>query len=720
LDIPNPPNEQNSNSKDSRTKEISLTFRSWNVRALCSPSKAAIINLLATDIALIQEIWTPPPDILDSITLVHSSKQRSDGYGGTLIASQQDLLKPISEPIAINEDSEIRKYSIASNRIIWLSSIYINKKSKKNLLNTFAAIQNHIPDNEWPFLILGGDWNVNLDIIAKDSVKDTLIAICKNMGLIMHNCGKTRNENAIDFFISGRNIQVKNSGCDSTPNLSDHKSIWINVSIEAPLCSLRKQKVPNKKLITQITTQTLNQSANARDFFSNLQESLKLHQRSLTKITRRAKQDHNLLNRILSLDMLNDDDLSKTINAFWTEKIEDCEHSLNNNRLKEAFTFLKKTFKFHEYKRRDGSIINKVKKNDGSLALIEDEVHELIIQNLKLTQTLDTEPQYSSPLPFPLLLPLSSKEMDKITQRFSHNKAAACDYISDTLFSPALRQLTNDKLGDLWTHLATHRHETPDNLFSTRLIPLNKCHPDVPTAKDCRPIAIQSPIIKLLEARIREKLEKYLIEKLHPGQTGFVSGLGISVNQMRIIQQINQSTSNKRHCYGLFLDFSSAYNTLLHSKLYSKLEKVLSQDEISLLKALYSRNNIKLGRHSFVPNIGVAQGSIISPSLFNIYCDDLYHLLTDTLGISIDNIMGYADDLFILCSSPSELRRTIISIKSWSRENNLLLNAKKSGVMEFTPRLGPQNCFLRHGSLFEDIPVVSSYKYLGLIITQKR
>ena len=82
-------------------------------------------------------------------------------------------------------------------------------------------------------------------------------------------------------------------------------------------------------------------------------------------------------------------------------------------------------------------------------------------------------------------------------------------------------------------------------------------------------------------------------------------------------------------------------------------------------------------------------------------------------------MLGYADDLCVLCSTPMELRRVIKKIKEWSLENNLLLNEKKSGIMEITPRMGVQKCFLKQGELFEGIPVVSDYKYLGLIVDQK-
>jgi len=128
--------------------------------------------------------------------------------------------------------------------------------------------------------------------------------------------------------------------------------------------------------------------------------------------------------------------------------------------------------------------------------------------------------------------------------------------------------------------------------------------------------------VKLKEARFADKLYQYLIDKSFRGQTGFVPNMGCLVNQVRAIKRIKMRTESihsKKVIYGLFVDFSSTYNTILHSKLFKRLEGILEEDEIKYLKAMYSRNRVRLGDFAFVPNIGVAQGSIISPSLFNIY-----------------------------------------------------------------------------------------------------
>jgi len=112
-------------------------------------------------------------------------------------------------------------------------------------------------------------------------------------------------------------------------------------------------------------------------------------------------------------------------------------------------------------------------------------------------------------------------------------------------------------------------------------------------------------------------------------------------------------------------------------------------------------------------------GSVISPAMCNIYSEDLLHLIGEEASVSTEDLLAYADDLLVLCSSPHQLRQVIRIIQKWSKENNLGLNAKKSGIIEFLPRYGNQKSSLKLGSRLEEIPIVAEYKYLGLWLNKK-
>ena len=101
---------------------------------------------------------------------------------------------------------------------------------------------------------------------------------------------------------------------------------------------------------------------------------------------------------------------------------------------------------------------------------------------------------------------------------------------------------TAEKLKDLW-NLPLHTFEELEETWNTRLVPLNKVFPEVPTRKEMRPIAVQSPLIKLLEARFLPEFQRYLNEKLDRSQTGFVQKMGIQVNLVRALERIRLRTS---------------------------------------------------------------------------------------------------------------------------------------------------------------------------------
>ena len=166
--------------------------------------------------------------------------------------------------------------------------------------------------------------------------------------------------------------------------------------------------------------------------------------------------------------------------------------------------------------------------------------------------------------------------------------------------------------------------------------------------------------------------------KLDRSQTGFVQGLGTQVNITRALDRIVLRTKRNQPVYGLFIDFSNAYNTVPHSRLFEKLraKAVFEEKEIAFLEQLYARYRIKLGGSRLRCNKGVAQGSVISPSLFDIYIEDLSLEILNT-SVHSKDILYYDDDVLILCTTPTQVKQCIRTIDRWSLTNGMSLNKKK-------------------------------------------
>jgi len=228
---------------------------------------------------------------------------------------------------------------------------------------------------------------------------------------------------------------------------------------------------------------------------------------------------------------------------------------------------------------------------------------------------------------FPELKELDKARMEEILYHMGINKAIAFDGCSDLIFSNkkkgktvSLQSLTTKKLRDIWKTELAELVEM-ESTWDTRLVPLNKVFPQVPTRTQLRPIVVQSPLVKLMESRFLPKLQEYVTLKLDRSQTGFVPGLSTQVNITRALDRITLRSNRKQPIYGLFIDFSNAYNMVPHSRLFEKLRSkaVLEEKEIQFIEQMYARYRIKLGGSRLRCNKGVAQGSVISPSLFDIY-----------------------------------------------------------------------------------------------------
>ena len=70
----------------------------------------------------------------------------------------------------------------------------------------------------------------------------------------------------------------------------------------------------------------------------------------------------------------------------------------------------------------------------------------------------------------------------------------------------------------------------------------------------------------------------------------------------------------------LFVDFKAAFDSVDHELLFEKLRRYdISEDTIGKIKLLYSYAHTKMNENDEpIPiNMGVLQGSLISPILFN-------------------------------------------------------------------------------------------------------
>ena len=79
---------------------------------------------------------------------------------------------------------------------------------------------------------------------------------------------------------------------------------------------------------------------------------------------------------------------------------------------------------------------------------------------------------------------------------------------------------------------------------------------------------------------------------------------------------------------------------------------------------------------------GVRQGGVLSPTLFAVYLNCLFHLFVNNkVGCHIGHVytgaFGYADDIILLAPSKSALNRMLDIANDYAVSHDIIFNASK-------------------------------------------
>ena len=89
----------------------------------------------------------------------------------------------------------------------------------------------------------------------------------------------------------------------------------------------------------------------------------------------------------------------------------------------------------------------------------------------------------------------------------------------------------------------------------------------------------------------------------------------------------------------------------------------------------------------FPVNCGVKQGCLLSPSLFNLYINDLIDLVSSELGIQCGKyanipILAYAEDIVLLAPSADSLQTLLNVLQSWCTSNGIKVNSDSNAFQK--------------------------------------
>ena len=318
------------------------------------------------------------------------------------------------------------------------------------------------------------------------------------------------------------------------------------------------------------------------------------------------------------------------------------------------------------------------------------------------------------------------KELEDACNKLKSGKARGYDEISNEMIVSLVNTHPHIVL-KLFNSIFKSGLVIPDWAMGL-IVPIYKNGPKL-DASNYRGITLMSCLGKLflsiLNTRLRSFSEAQNI--LSKSQLGFVPGNRTSDAHIIIHNLVKKVCHNHNSkIYSCFVDFKKAFDSIPRDTLLKKLLNYgITGRFFNILRNIYSSDKacIKSGnvRSDFFDlDLGVRQGCVLSPLLFNIFLSDLAKKFQSLdgkfiLGQSSINALFWADDLLILTESEKQLKILLKTLEEYCETNELVINSKKTKCMIFNKngRL-IRSSFTLNGIQLEN---VRQYKYLGFVLT---
>ena len=319
-------------------------------------------------------------------------------------------------------------------------------------------------------------------------------------------------------------------------------------------------------------------------------------------------------------------------------------------------------------------------------------------------------------------MPISPALVNNLIKKLPKRKAPGLDKITPE----KLRNLPRKSIVQIYYILKACIHQAyfPEVWKIAKVHPVPKPGKPKNNINSYRPISLLSTLSKILEKIIHIQLIRYLKNNniIIQQQFGFREGHSSVQQLLRVTEYATMEANKNRVTQLILLDIEKAFDSVWHKALIYKLQNIGTPSHIIKIIQSYLSNRKMMvtvnGTNSDIKAVkaGVPQGSILGPTLYNIYTNDIPTHSNTQLAV-------YADDTAIYASSwhPSQatkyIQRHIEQLTLYAKNWKLKINPSKTQAITFSRK---------HKEITDQVIIdgqkinwTPKVKYLGLTLDRR-
>lgn len=315
-------------------------------------------------------------------------------------------------------------------------------------------------------------------------------------------------------------------------------------------------------------------------------------------------------------------------------------------------------------------------------------------------------------------LEISEKEVLNLLEKLNVNKSTG----PDLLHPRVLKELKNSivkPLTTIFTESINHG-VLPDDWKIGDVKALFK-KGSRENAGNYRPVSLTSIPCKLLEKLVRDKVVNYMNENdlFTDSQYGFRSSRSCQLQLLDTMERWTDWIDQGKSFDCLYYDYRKAFDRVAHCRLIVKLQAYgIGGKILTWIRAFLTDRKqcvvVNSCKSSTSPvSSGIPQGSVLGPTLFLIFINDIEDGIKSTMRL-------FADDskLFNLASSEDEtsiIQEDTDKLSLWSEKWLLSYNVDKCGTIHYGNNNLEQKYYLSDNNVKKELPTAESERDIGVL-----